>query len=727
MSSPRHPHHHRPSSRRAQPWEAWAVASLKSLKASPAGVIHFASEADVVASPASETGELDWLASDISAADLLAHDEIEEAVADGEDLFRISPEPVQNSLTGVRPASLQGLLRVCKAFGTPEGMTTRLFTRGALTLISTGDPGLNLTLVSLLQDPATLIQNDKQSRPCIMLSELAGAGDYRKAVQDIWSGLHRDLREALQTARPIVLIATDISSCPREITRLRPEVIDLPRLDHSLILAHLRLSHSETTRISEPLVVQHLPSDAALSRLTLEEFAGCLRRETPADVARDLARRCASLVMTQGISDFPIERDVRDTIEQMLADLRDWQRGDLPWSDVTRGLLLAGPPGTGKTEIARLLAAEGGLTLRAASVASWHASGERFSGFMKSMHEFFASAAAAAPCIAFIDELDAIGDRNRPHDHNSSYTESVVTALLEQLDGFAAREGVILLSATNHFDRIDAAIRRPGRFDRTLLLRNPSPAVMPQVLRWHLRGELLDADITQIAAGASGMSGADVAAMVRDARAQARKARRNLRIEDLEAAIVTLRPPASAAMRWRIAVHESGHAIVAHELGRGQPKFMALTGGGGIMERECISDDQTRGAFDAEIATILAGRAAEKLMLGSASAGAGGTVDSDLARASATACAIELSFGLGECRAWVTTADRAILRLANDVALRQTVETQLQAAETTALDILRNRQGTIIELATALLSKGVLDHDMIRDILLRGVVETCEL
>ena len=695
------------------------------MEGSPAVATHFVIEADVNDTPAMKKGKLDWLAPDTSAADLLDHREIEAALARGEDPFRIPPNPAVTALPGnPRPASLQGLLRLCKAFETPEGMMSRLFARGALSVIATGDPGLNLTLVSLLQDPGALVPDATPPRPCVMLCEQAGAADYRKAVPDLWSGLHRDLRDALQGSRPIILIATDISSCPCDITRLQPEVVQLPRLDQSLVLAQLRKSHSRTGRIAEDLVLQHLPDDAALARLMLEEFAGCLRRETPADVARDLARRCASGAIAQGISDFPLEPELRDTINQILDDLRDWQRGDLPWSDVTRGLLLAGPPGTGKTEIARLLAAQGGLTLRATSIASWHASGERFAGFVKSMHEFFASAAAAAPCIAFIDELDAIGDRNRPHDHNSSYVESVVTALLEQLDGFAAREGVILLGATNHPDRIDAAIRRPGRFDKTLHLRNPSPRLMPAVLRWHLRGDLSEVDMLPLAACATGMSGADVAAMVRDARARARRSRRPLRIEDLEAAIATLRPPATPGIRWRIAVHESGHAIVAHTLGRGRPRFMALSGSGGSVERDCVSDDQTRDAFDAELACILAGRAAERLMLGSVSAGAGGAADSDLARASAAACAMELSFGLGQCPVWITTPDRAIFRLPDDAALKRVVEARLLAAEATALDILRDRQGTLTALAKALLSRGFLDADMIGAILQPGGAKT---
>jgi len=596
-------------------------------------------------------------------------------------------------------------------------MASRLFARGALTVLATGDPSLNLTLVSLLQDPGTLVPDAPLPRPCVMLCEQAAAGDYRKAVPDLWSGLHRDLRDALQTSRPIILIVTDLSSCPREITRLQPRVISLPRPDGALVIAHLRRSHSQTGRIAEDLVLQNLPEDTALARLTLEALAGALRRETPAEVAGALARLCAAASSAQRLSDFPLEPIVRDTIDQMLADLRDWQNGDLPWSDVTRGLLLAGPPGTGKTEIARLLSAQGGLTLRATSVATWQASGDRFAGFVKAMHEFFASAASAAPCIAFIDELDAIGDRNRPHDHNSSYTQSVVTALLEQLDGFAAREGVILLAATNNPDRIDAAIRRPGRFDKTLHLRNPSPMLMPQVLRWHLRDDLSEAEVLPLAARAIGMSGADVSALVRDARARARRARRRLRIEDLDAAIATLRPPATPAMLWRIAIHEAGHAIIVHELGRGQPCFMVLTGARGMMERECVSDDQTRDAFDAELACVLAGRAAEKLMLGSVSAGAGGAVDSDLARASAAACAMELSYGLGQCPVWVTTPDRAILRLPDDAALKRVVAARLQAAELNALDILRDRQGTLTALAKALLSRGFLDADMIGTIL----------
>ncbi len=693
-----------------QPWEIWARTWFRKLEASPAAAIHFLFETDTKDTPTRQKAELEWPVPDSSAADLMYPADVEEALQRGEDPFRIAAAPALNVVAGhPRPASLQALLRICKAFGTLENMKRQIFGRGTVTVIESGDPALNLVMVALLQDHSLFSPMGIAQRPCIMLCEDAVAADSRKSVPDIWPGLNRNLCASLQTCRAVVLIATDITSCPREIMHLQPQVLTLPRLDRALVLAHLRLSHSQTGRIAETLVLKHLPDDAALIRLMLEDFAGSLRRETPAEVADYLARRCNSSWIAQRFSDFPLEPDIRATIDQVLDDLRDWKRGELAWCDVMRGLLLAGPPGTGKTEIARLLAQEAGINLRAGSLADWQGSGDRYAGFLKAMKEFFAKAATAAPCIVFIDELDAVGDRGRPHDHNSSYTESVVTAVLEQLDGFASREGVILVAATNHPDRIDAAIRRPGRFDKTVHLRNPSPALMPDVFRWHLRADLLDMDMSPLAARAIGMSGADIAALIRDARARARKARQPLGIEDIEAAIATMRPMPTPGMRWRIAVHEGGHAIVADALGRGQPRFMALTGPGGVMEREAIQDEQTRDAYEAELACLMAGRAAETLLLGCVSAGAGGGAESDLARASAIACSLELSLGLGQSPVWVTTPERAISRLAEDPVLKRAVEARLHAAETAALDILQAKQADLNALARELNAQGFLD------------------
>lgn len=180
----------------------------------------------------------------------------------------------------------------------------------------------------------------------------------------------------------------------------------------------------------------------------------------------------------------------------------------------------------------------------------------------KAMRAAFASAAEQAPCILFIDEVDSFGDRARPRDHNSTYTDYILNALLDLLDGFHGHEGVMVMAATNHPDKLDAALIRPGRFDHIVTLDYPSFDRLPAAIRWQLGADLPDADLSGVAVRAAGASGADIAAAVRAARARARMGRRDLILTDLEEALAAARPSLPEALRWRVSVHEAGHAVV---------------------------------------------------------------------------------------------------------------------------------------------------------------------
>ena len=311
-------------------------------------------------------------------------------------------------------------------------------------------------------------------------------------------------------------------------------------------------------------------------------------------------------------------------------------------------------------------------------------------------------AQSLAPCVLFIDELDAIGDRNRAADHNSAWTDFIIGGLLECLDGFANREGVIVIGATNHLAKIDPAIRRPGRFDTVLRLEAYGPDLLPDVFRWHLKDDLPSADLVRLSQMAEAMSGAQVAALVRTARSHARAERRALVLADLEAELRTLRPPLPQSQHWRVAVHEAGHAIAAAANGAAVPVALAIGSGGGWAAFAMPTGHQTRNDIRADLCRLLAGRAAERLVLGNISAGAGGGAESDLAKATQIATATEISWGLGASRVWLGDAEASLSRLMLDAHLRQRVETQLARSETEALQILTRFKPELIALATAL-------------------------
>jgi hypothetical protein len=665
---------------------------------------------------------LDALAPDTAVADLLDEDEIQTAEAAGEDLERIAVgrDPRIRAMHP-RPAVLQALLRICRTFPTSKHMRRALCARGAIVALETGDVTLIAAMSDLLQAGEALgLTADELP---YVTSAADAVRDTKDVSTDLWGCVSPGLRAALERGRPIVVITGSTAVLPAALRGLSPTSFRLAPMDAEVLLEHLRHSHSQTRRIAEGLVRPHLPDDHVLARLRMPDLALALRAETPLKVAQQLASRLTPASPGGSrLADFPMAPELRLAVDQMLSDLRDWKAGRLAWRDVKRGLLLVGPPGSGKTEVARLLAKEADIVLHAASVASWHASGDRYSGFLRAMTGFFARAGSDAPAIAFIDELDAIGDRSRPHDQNSSYTDGIVAALLEQLDGMSAREGVIMLAATNHLGKIDAAIRRGGRFDRIITLRNPTPDLMPKVFSYHIGSDLAGTNLSELAARAAGMSGADVAALVRAARAQARAERRSLSYEDLAGALAKIRAPMSAGLRRRIAAHEAGHAVVAVACGLGVPTLVAITDGGGIMEQTWDAVEGGEDGLMHHITCLLAGRAAEHLLLGDISAGAGGPKDSDLAQATQIAAALEVSYGLGaDGPLWRATRHDAVNVMADDPSLRTRVRARLDSTEKQATSVLRLNRTVLEQVATALENASVIYGSELTE-LLSGVV-----
>jgi ATP-dependent Zn protease len=451
-----------------------------------------------------------------------------------------------------------------------------------------------------------------------------------------------------------------------------------------------------------------LAADTQLTRLSPDDILLALRWPEPTQAVAALVRTLAPDITTgPGLAAFPLPPSVRGPLDQLIDDLRAWKAGEITWRDVSRGILFSGPTGNGKTEVARLVAREAGIGVIAGSVATWQARGERSSDLIRAMKADFAKAAGRAPCLIFIDELDTFGNRDR-RDHNASWTDYVVGALLECLDGYAGQEGVVAIAATNHPDRIDPALKRPGRFDRVLNLGHPTPDLMPQALRWQLGADLSAEDLTAVAAQAVGMSGADVSGLVRAARALARRARRPLAVNDLTDALGEIRSPVPEELRWQVAIHEAGHAVVGAATGITRPKMLALQGSGGVTQQSLLRHSQRRDELAAALANDFGGRAAEILVFGEPSGGAGGASTSDLARATQTAAAMELSLGLGDDLIWLGDPEMVVARLRAEPFLRARVEARLREAQARALRIVDANRIVLEEMATALVRTGLL-------------------
>lgn len=393
-------------------------------------------------------------------------------------------------------------------------------------------------------------------------------------------------------------------------------------------------------------------------------------------------------------------------------DLQAWAAGKLDWGDIHRGLLIAGPPGCGKTELARAMAREPGIHLESCSYAGWQAAGH-LGDMLKAMQASFRNAAQQAPSVLFIDEVDAFGSRvGGPPSRNRSYETKVIAGLLELLDGLAGREGVTVIGACNHPDQIDPAIRRAGRFDAIVQIGLPDAADLARILRQHLGDDLPDAGLRTLGQLALGRSGADCAAAVRTARAGARRGNRPLTEQDLIAALAPDHQELPPALRQRAAIHEAGHAIITAALKLGRVKALRLGPAGGETLSEWRPGDLTPGEVHRHCIAYLGGRAAELLMLGDASGGAGGHPDSDLARASRLVLASEFSLGLGgQGHLSIGTMPDPSLILSLPAATRTSLQRRLDRASNDAQEILCQHHELLEELAADLEARGFIGED----------------
>ena len=335
----------------------------------------------------------------------------------------------------------------------------------------------------------------------------------------------------------------------------------------------------------------------------------------------------------------------------LAQDIDGYRAGRIAWTSVDRGALLAGPPEVGKTTAAAAIAAACGVPLVVTGYAAWQGYREGHIGnVVQALRDAFERARALAPSVLFIDELDSVRKRNGGTDHDDWWVV-ITNALLEQLDGLSRRDGVVVLGATNHPDKIDPAILRAGRLDRVLWVPLPDAQALRQILRVHLGENLPGADLGVVAERleARGGTGADAELVVRDARRRARQARRPMASDDLLAVTRAPRPVTSETV-WRKAVHEAGQATAAYVLAPGSIVHVSIrergrVGGWTAMLRD--PEALTRARLEERLQILFAGRAAEELLLGAASAGAGGDKDSDLAWATELATDAVTVWGLG--------------------------------------------------------------------------------
>lgn len=358
------------------------------------------------------------------------------------------------------------------------------------------------------------------------------------------------------------------------------------------------------------------------------------------------------------------------------------------------------------------MGAEPGVRFVQASFATWQSAGH-LGNMLAAMRASFAEAIAARPCVLFVNEIDSAGSRDDQDPHNAGYRRQVINGFLEQIDLLNKAEGVLLVGACNNPDALDPAIRRPGRFDRSIEVPLPDQRAIFSLLTAALGSHLPVAKIETLARRCTGASAAAIDAMIRAGRSQARSTGRVLTVDDLVSHAPGDAP--DPAVDWRVAVHESGHALMAAALGVGQVTRIAITGAGGLTERIRAPTQTRLEDLEHAIATMMAGRAAERLILGDVTAGAGGNETSDLAQATQLAVAIEAQLGLGEMGpVWHGDDATALLR---SPQLYSRVRARVEAAEARAFETLQLHVGAVRALATRLVVERELSGEELRQAL----------
>ena len=397
-----------------------------------------------------------------------------------------------------------------------------------------------------------------------------------------------------------------------------------------------------------------------------------------------------------------------DWAKAWVRDLNDYRAGRIAWQDIDVGVLLVGPPGTGKTMFAEALARSADVPLVATSFSEWQATKTGHLGdCLKAMRDSFDKAKRLAPSILFIDEMDALGSRALIADEHRDYWTSVITCFLELMDGFGGRQGVLVVGATNNATVLDAAITRSGRMDRTIEVSLPGFAGLMGILRYHLHGDLDGCDLADAARRAAGGSGADCARWTRSARQTARHAQRPMTLGDLLKEIGG--ESVDAETERRVAAHEAGHAVVVSLLRPEKLVEVRLgnvghVGGAATTFAEVST---TREAIHGELLELLAGRAAEEVVLGSYSGGSGGSPGSDIALATCLATAMETALGLGDGGlVWsgVPTPETIGMMLAYRPQLAARVATYLDGVYQGAVALVRGNEGAVLAVMEALIA-----------------------
>jgi cell division protease FtsH len=435
--------------------------------------------------------------------------------------------------------------------------------------------------------------------------------------------------------------------------------------------------------------------------------------------------------------------EAKEELEEIVEFLKDSTKYQRLGAVIPKGALLVGPPGTGKTLLARAIAGEANVPFFTISGSDFV---EMFVGVGASrVRDMFEQGKNNAPCIIFIDEIDAVGrHRGAGLGGGNDEREQTLNQLLVEMDGFEANEGIILLAATNRPDVLDPALLRPGRFDRQVVVSNPDILGREQILKVHMKKVPLAADVEPrvIARGTPGFSGADIANLVNEAALlAARKGKRVVSMEDFEQSKdKVMMGPERRSMVMReeerklTAYHEGGHALVALHCPASDPihKATIIPRGRALgMVMRLPEHDQlsrSREKMHADLAVAMGGRVAEELIFGYDKVTSGAS--SDISYATKMARAMVTQWGMSDKLGPLEYGEnQQEVFLGHSVAQSQTISSAtakiideeirdlVEGAYKKATKILTDNLDDLHKLGKGLLEYETLSGDEIKDLL----------
>jgi cell division protease FtsH len=450
---------------------------------------------------------------------------------------------------------------------------------------------------------------------------------------------------------------------------------------------------------------------------------------------RSRAKRASENVPKVTFDDVAGIEEAKEELQEIVEFLKNPKKFQALGAKIPRGVLLLGPPGCGKTLLARAIAGEAGVPF-------FHISGsdfvEMFVGVGASrVRDLFDTAKANRPCLVFIDEIDAVGrQRGAGLGGGHDEREQTLNQLLVEMDGFDPNTGVILLAATNRPDVLDPALLRPGRFDRRIVVDTPDVNGRRDIFKVHLKGKPLaeDVDPEVLARRTPGFTGADIANLVNEAALlAARRDKQRIDMSDFEDAIerVIAGPERRSKLisekeREMVAFHEVGHAIVGELLPNADPvqKVTILPRGRALGYTLQLPEKDryllTRAQLLDEITSLLGGRAAEKIVYNEATTGA----NNDLERATEIARAMVCEYGMSEKLGNLTFGRRhGNPFLGRDImedrnyseeiayAIDQEVRAIIDECFRRAVDILTTNRDKMDEIVRVLLQKETIERE----------------